>query len=581
MGGGRASSLGLGLDAVRSEPERPLSPVARLRRLAALEHGDLTVIVVYAIAIGVVSLAVPIAAQSLVNTVAFTALLQPLVVLSALVLVGLFAAGALRALQYRVVETLQQRFFVRLTHDAALRITRSDLRAFAERGAPEVMNRFFDVAIVQKTATTLLLDGLSVVLQGGVSLVLLAFYHPALLAFDVVLIALIALTLFGLGRGGVSSAIKESKAKYATAAWLEEVATAFRTFKSGPSARFALRRADALARAYVEARQKHFKVLFRQILSSYVLQACATAALLGLGGSLVIKGQLTLGQLVAAELIVTGVLAGVAKFGKYLESYYDLCASLDKVGQIVDLPEEREGGISTPPRAEPARLELDGVAFAYGENAWALRDVSFELEPGARVAVLGGDASGKSTLVDMLYGLRAPSRGRILLDGIDARTLTLADLRRDIAVVGAPEIVDGTLLDNLGLGLEHVDASLASEALAAVALSDDVAALPEGALTALGHAGSRLTSTQAARLAIARGLLRQPRLLLIDQALDGLGAETARRVLQGIASSPRSASVVVFTSREEIAEAVGHVLRLDRGVLRQVGDAPLAEGAAR
>ncbi|HVJ93062.1 MAG TPA: ABC transporter ATP-binding protein [Labilithrix sp.] len=576
----RATALDLGLDAVRSDPARPLSPVERLRRLAALEHGDLTVIVVYAVAIGLVSLAVPIAAQSLVNTVAFTALLQPLVVLSALVLLGLFAAGALRAFQYRVVETLQQRFFVRLTHDSARRITRSDVRAFADQGATEVMNRFFDVATVQKTAATLLLDGLSVVLQGGVSLILLAFYHPALLAFDVVLIALIAFTVFGLGRGGVSTAVKESKVKYATAAWLEEIARALRTFKPDPSARFAFRRADDLARAYVEARQKHFKVLFRQVVASYVLQACATAALLGLGGSLVIKGQLTLGQLVAAELIVTGVLAGVAKFGKYLESYYDLCASLDKVGAIVDLREERDGGVRPPPRSGPARLKLDGVAFAYNENAQALRDVSLEIRPGTRLAVLGSDASGKSTLVDVLYGLRSPSRGQVLLDGIDVRTLSLSDLRRDVALVGEPEIVDGTVLDNLTLGHDRVDIALASHALESVALSGDIADLPEGPATRLGHEGSRLTSSQAARLAIARCLVSQPRLLIIDQTLDGLGTETARMVLRGIASAQHHASVIVFTSREEIAEAVGHVMRLDRGVLREESDATLAESVA-
>jgi ABC-type bacteriocin/lantibiotic exporter with double-glycine peptidase domain len=513
-----------------------------------------------------VSLAVPIAAQSLVNTVAFTALLQPIVVLAALVLVGLFATGILRALQYKVVETLQQRFFVRLTHDSVRRLTQADVRAFSEQGAPEMMNRFFDVATVQKTAATLLLDGLSVILQGGVSLVLLAFYHPALLAFDVVLIALITFTLVGLGRGGVATAVKESKAKYATAAWLEEMAGAFRAFKSQESGGFAFARADDLARGYVEARRKHFKVLFRQTIASYALQAFATAALLGLGGSLVINGQLTLGQLVAAELIVTGVLAGVAKFGKYLESYYDLCASLDKVGQLVDLPHERADGIAAVARTEPAHLKLEGVAFSYDDRNQALRDVSFEVAPGGRLAVLGSNASGKSTLVDVLYGLRAPSRGQVLIDGVDVRTVALAHLRRDVALVGKPEIFDGSVLDNLRLGREPIDGAAVTEALGMVALAEDVADLPDGPLTRLGHAGSRLTSSQAARLAIARGLMAQPRLLIIDETLDGLGTETVVRILRGIASARHATTVLVFTSREEVAEAVGAVLQLDRGV---------------
>jgi ABC-type bacteriocin/lantibiotic exporter with double-glycine peptidase domain len=445
------------------------------------------------------------------------------------------------------------------------------------------MNRFFEVAVAQKTAATLLLDGLSVALQGGVSLVLLAFYHPALLAFDVVLIGLIVFTVFGLARGGVASAIKESKAKHATAAWLQEVAGALRAFKSEENGALAFSRADDLARRYVEARRGHFKVLFRQTVGSYLLQALATAALLGLGGSLVIKGQLTLGQLVAAELIVTGVLAGVAKFGKYLESYYDLCASIDKLGQIVDLPRERSAdGVGDPARVGPAHLRLEKVAFSYDEGVQALRDVSFEIAPGAHLAVLGSDASGKSTLVDILYGLRAPSHGQILLDGIDLRTLPLPALRRDIALVGRPEIVDGTVLDNLRMGRPSVDASVVAEALEIAALREEVGELPDGALTRLGHAGSRLTSSQAARLTIARSLVAEPRLLIIDEALDGLGTNTARRILRALAASRHTASVIVFTSREEIAEAVGTVKRLDRGVLRpDERSAPSYEGLSR
>jgi putative ABC transport system ATP-binding protein len=544
-----------------------LSPVTRLRRLAGLERGDIGVVVVYAVAIGLVSLAVPVAAQSLVNTVAFTALLQPIVVLSALVLVGLLAAGVLRALQYQVVETLQQRLFVRTTHEAITRLTQADVRAFTERSAPELMNRFFDVALVQKAASTLLLDGLSVVLQGAVSLVLLAFYHPALLAFDVVLVAFIAFILFGLGREGIASAVKESKAKYATVAWLEEVATAFRAFKSEESAAFAFARGDDLARGYVEARQKHFKVLLRQTLSSYLLQALATAALLGLGGWLVVKGQLSLGQLVAAELIVTGVLASVSKFGKYLESFYDLAASIDKVGSITDVEPERQGGVSRADRSGPAHLRLEHVAFTYDGTTHALRDVSFDVAPGTQVAVLGSDASGKSTLVDVLYGLRSPTTGLVELDGVDTRTLALSDLRRDVALVGEPEIFDGTLLDNVRFGRTEIDASAIAEALQAVTLSEEVAQLPDGALTEVGHNGSRLTSSQAARLMIARALVTAPRLLIIDEALDGLGTDTARKVLAGLAKARHETSVLVFTSREEIAGAVGAALRLDRGVL--------------
>jgi ABC-type bacteriocin/lantibiotic exporter with double-glycine peptidase domain len=566
LSGAAGTYADVGLGALRAE-SGPLSPVARVRRLAGLERGDVAVMVVYAVAIGLVSLAVPVAAQSLVNTVAFTALLQPIVVLAALVLLGLAAAGVLRALQHRVVETLQQRFFVRAAHDVVLRLVKSEARAFDHAGAPELANRFFEVATIQKTAATLLLDGVSVVLQGIVALVLLAFYHPALLAFDAVLVTLIAVTLLGLARNGVETAVKESKAKYATVAWLEEAAVALRTLKSPGGAAFTFRRADELAAAYVKARKKHFSVLFRQIVASYALQAIGTAALLGLGGALVIRGELALGQLVAAELVVAGVLGGVAKLGKYLESFYDLAASVDKLGGVVDLASEAEDGERRAPIDAPARLDAEGVSFTYDDGAEALREVSFGLEPGGRLAVLGPDASGKSTLVELVYGLRSPTTGQLRLDGVDVRTLARGDLRRDVALVAKAEIFDGTLAENVRLDREDVDAAELTRILDAVTLSDDAAALPAGVRTRVGHGGSRLSSSQAMLVTIARALVARPRLLVLDQALDGLPGATARRVLDGLVAMAPTTSLLVVTARREIAEAVGRVVELDHGAV--------------
>jgi putative ABC transport system ATP-binding protein len=531
-------------------------------RFVALERDDIGSLVVYAVAIGLVSLAVPIAAQSLVNSLAFTALLQPIVVLSLLVLIGLTLAGILRALQHRVVETLQQRFMVRTTHDIITRLRRVDIEEFQERSATDLVSRFFDAALVQKAGSTLLTDGLSAILQAAVSLVLLAFYHPALLAFDVVLIVLIAVILFGLGRNGTTTSIKESKAKYEIASWLVEVAGALRTFKGKRAGDFAYSKADELAADYVHAREKHFTVVFRQTVSAYVLQALATAALLGLGGVLIVEGQLSLGQLVAAELIVTGVLLSVAKFGKYLESYYDLAASFDKLGAIADLKPERTSDATRAYTDLPATLSVCEVEFSYDGKGAALDPVSFDVLAGTQVAVLANEASGKSTLVDILYGLRSPTRGKVMLDGIDIRSLSPADLRSDVERIGKPEVFAGTVLENLKLGQGKIDAHEVAAALEETGLTDEVAALPEGIATRIGNAGRRLTSSQAARVTVARGILARPRLLIIDGTLDALPEQTASDVLARIKGA--QTTLVVMTSRADIAAQLPHTVTLSR-----------------
>ena len=250
-------------------------------------------------------------------------------------------AAALRGLLSYVVEILQRRLFVRLVADLAYRLPRVRGTAFDGMHAPELVNRFFEIVTVQKAASSLLLDAVSIILQTFVGMAVLAFYHPFLLGFDLVLLMLIAFITFGLGRGAVKTAVNESIAKYAVGAWLEELVRHPTAFKLHSGHQFALDRSDRLTVDYLDARKKHYRIVLRQLLFALGLQATVATALLGLGGWLVIQGQLTLGQLVAAELIVTVIVGSFAKMGKHLESFYDLLASMDKLGHLFDLPTER------------------------------------------------------------------------------------------------------------------------------------------------------------------------------------------------------------------------------------------------
>jgi putative ABC transport system ATP-binding protein len=553
-----------GLTALRSDSGAPLGPLVRLRRLAALEREDLWVVVIYAAAAGLVSLAVPIAAQSLVNTVAFAALLQPLVVLTIFVLVGLSLWGFTSTLQQIVIERLNQRFFVRTAHDVAGRLLDADVAALRGRLAPDLTNRFFDVVVVQKAASTLLVDGLSAVLQSVLSLLLLAFYHPALLAFDLVLLGCIAFVLFGLGRGGVDTAIKESKVKHQTGAWLEQLASSLVAFKGPRAAAFAFQRTDALARNYVGARSKHFRVLLRQIIASQVLQALATAVLLGLGGALVIRGQLTLGQLVAAELAVAGVLASVAKSSKSLANYYDINAAIDKVGSLIDLPSERRRGVAVPRREGPAVVALTDAGCDAVDGGYPLRHLSFKASHGAWLAVLGDDCDGRQTLVSLLYGVLPPSSGRVELDGSDIRNLSLDELRADITLVAHTNLFDGSVAENLSWG-EPLDAGRSARVLELLELTDVIGELPDGLATRISSGEHPLTEDQALRLTLARALFCQPRVLLLDCVLDVLGLGAARKIVSGLAEVCPGVTVIAFTRRPEIAALFSGVLRLSGG----------------
>lgn len=492
------------------------TPWQRLQALMRLERDDLWVVFVYGSVVGLFSLATPVAVQSLVSTVAFGTLLQPILVLSLLLLVALGFQGVLRALQARVVEALQQRVFVRTALDLAWRLPRVKPEATRAGFGPEAVNRFFDVLTIQKTAHTLLTDGLDVVLTIGIGVLVLAFYHPMLLVFAIVLVAVLAALLWLPARRGLNNSIQESYAKYDVAAWLEELARPGSAFRSEAGAEFAAERTDALVRRYLSARRSHFGVLFGQTIGVLSLQVIASALLLGLGGWLVVQRELTLGQLVAAELIVAVVTGAVAKLGKMLDSAYDLLTGLDKVGHLLDQPiEEADAGGEPIPGKGPVRVAVHEAADGSGVA------INLAIEAGARVAISGPHAH---QLGEWLGALTVPLRGSVTLNGVETHRARSPRLRGDVAVIQHGDLFDGTVLENVTLGRTAVTANEARHALAQVGLLDEVRAMADGLDTRVFANGQPLTPSQCTRLLVARAIAGNPRLVVVDESLESIEA---------------------------------------------------------
>lgn len=553
------------------------SPWSRLREFLRPEWSDIWMVLVFALVNGMLTLATPIAVEALVNTVAFGTLLQPLVVLSIILLTFLGFAAALRFLQRFVVELIQGRLFARVAARLAWQLPRVRLDRAPDFTA-QLLNRFFDVVTMQKIVAQLALDGLTVLLTLGLGMVVLAFYHPWLLAFDLVLLIMLALNVFVLGRGAVRTSIAESQCKYAVAGWLEDIARCPTTFKSAGGLELALARADRLTSDYLLARRAHYRVLMRQILSGLALEALASAALLGLGGFLVIQGQMTLGQLVAAELIVTLIVAAVAKLDKQFEGFYDLLTSMDKLGHLFDLPVEPPSGVMNVGRAGGASVALRGVRLSREGERRSPGEWTLEAAGGEVVAVVGPVGCGKSSLLDMLFGLRSAEEGRVVLDDQDLGDLRPDALRQHVALVRGAEIVPGSLAENVHLDRTEISSAQVREALRRVGLESESArrtgeqASEEAAPDAHGsghlhreHAkwsletqlapnGRPLSESQARLLMLARAMVGQPRLLLVDDLLDLLPDDDAQRLIEEFKRMRSSCTVLIATRRRAIAQ---------------------------
>ncbi|MBN8732430.1 MAG: ATP-binding cassette domain-containing protein [Acidobacteria bacterium] len=536
-------------------------PYDRLMSLLQLEKSDLWVTVVFSAAIGLLTLAVPVATQSIVNTVAFGNLLQPLVVLSLVVLALLGFSTVLQTMRFYVVELLQRRIFVRISSDSANRLLRARTDELESHHGPELVNRFLEVVTLQKAGATLLVDGLSVVMQTFVGTVLLAVYHPWLLAFDLLLLAAITVIVFPLGRGAVRTAVEESRSKYELVAWLEEIARHPTAFRAREPMWFALGRADKLVAEYLHNRGLHFRILLRQVIGSWALYAIASASLLGVGGWLVISRQLTLGQLIAAELVLALVVSGFSKLGKHLETYYDLLAAMDKLGYLTDLPLEQSGSEKPYAVNGPARLAVTAV-----EWRGILRDANLSLSPGECVAMMGVSGAGKSSLFDIICRYREPEAGAVRLNGQDVRVAQIAEFREQVALVRGVEIFQGTILDNVRMGRAECDSVRVREALECAGLLQELEALPEGLNTELTTGGRPLSGGQAIRLMLARAFAGHPRLLLIDETLDGLDDAAGRdQALRTVFDSAKGWTLLVATNRPDIAARCGRVVQVVKG----------------
>ncbi|MBL9083898.1 MAG: ATP-binding cassette domain-containing protein [Planctomycetales bacterium] len=538
-------------------------PLRKLFEMLGPESLDIRLIVLFAAAVGVLNLASPIAVEALVNSVAFGGLMQPIVVLSLILAGCLLLSAAMTALQFYLAELIQRRIFVRL-YDRLLHAFPDAVVRIWEKQDPGVAaNRFFEIVTIQKLVSTLLLDGVAIFLTAVIGMVVIAFYHPVLLAFDVVFLLSILVLLLAGARSGPRTAIAESVAKHASAAWLEQVAVEHRSFRSATGRKLADAVGKALELTYLTERSRHFRVVFRQLVGGLLMQVTAVVAMLGIGGWLVLVGQMTLGQLVAAELIVAAVTGSVAKMGKYLESYYDLLASVDKLTPFEELSHESQGGEVPSGAPEGIDLRILGVTLTDDGGRTVLLNVRFTAAPGEAVSILGAEGSGKSLLARALNGDIPPAAGAIEIDGVDLRQWDLAQLREQVQIVDLFGVWEGTIEDNIGAGRPNVSPSDIREALEAVGLLARIRQLPSGLDTVLSVKGGPLSSGETRRMLLARALAARPRLLVLDSCFDTL-ATSDRLSLWKIIRENYRCTVILTTARPTVARSCEQSVQLTR-----------------
>ncbi|MFO1073470.1 MAG: peptidase domain-containing ABC transporter [Geminicoccaceae bacterium] len=295
------------------------------------------------------------------------------------------------------------------------------------------------------------------------------------------------------------------------------------------------------------------------------LQSLTALLLVYVGARLIVAGEMTTGALVAASLLSARTLAPLRQIAGAWTQLRQARAALARLDELLAEQRERAGNGHALQLA--GRLRLDGVTFRYpGIKRPALDRVDLDLVPGTMLGIAGPPGSGKSTLLKLLIGLETPESGRVLLDGVDLATLPAGAYRPLMGVVPQEiQLFAGTIAENIAMGA--ADRSFARIVAAArfVGADEFVRRLPEGYETRLGERGAGLSLGQRQLLALARALVRNPRILILDEATSALDPATEAQLLAGIRRSSRGRTVVLVTHRPAVLQACDRVVRLEAG----------------
>jgi ATP-binding cassette, subfamily B, bacterial len=578
----------IGLDAARRGLAHPLTR-ARLARLWSYlrpSRGRIALVIVLAAATAASGLAAPLYLKVLLDGVFGARLDRGLLIRAtaamAAVSVTGFVLGLAQQLQLARVST---RVLLRMRQDFYEHVHELPMRFFSKARTGEILTRLTrDLSDVHGAVigSALGLVSSAVTILGSAALLWRLSSQLFWLSIAVCL-ALAGLTR--LFRGMVmrrTRAVRE--ANETLAAFLVESVSATKEVRLFDRRRGMARR---FCRLQVELSRRVLRSIagaaFAGGLPSQVA-ALASLAIFLRGGFLVLEGRETIGDLMAFAALQTRVWAPMrGLMGLYVE-LQRAAVGLDRVFEYLDTPGEREDPRAPAPklRAGPGALRFEGVTFAYDGGSPALSDVSFDIAAHGTLAVAGRNGAGKSTLTELLFRLHRPNAGRILIDGEDIATVERSSLAGALAVVSQdPVLFRGTLRDNVLWGAPRAPAARLAQALEATGLDLLAARLPEGFGTVIGERGAHVSAGERQRISIARALLKDPRILVLDEAESHLDWEGDEQLRRALAQLGRGCTRIVVSHRPKELAAADRILILERGAVAAIGThAELAAGCA-
>ncbi len=505
-------------------------------------------ILTYAIAVGLLSLIIPLTVQELVNTFAFAVSPVMVVTIVGIMAVILLVVGIFQVLQFYATDMVERRIFVRVTLAIARILPRYNEATFQS----DSISRFFETVFLQRALSSLFVDLTNVLIGGLIGMILLALYHPYFVIFDVGLVGSVILITV-LGKGGLRTTLHMSEAKYDAFHWLQEVADNLLQFKATSSSAFILENADKLATNYVYARQSRFRVLLRQYIGSLVLQVVLHTGLLGTAGWLLSQGELTLGQLVAAEVIVASLLLKLDSVVKRTYVMYYFFTALTELNRLFSLPkdtisEESDFAIHA---SDPAGIHLTCTQMSWAsESEQHQTTANVDALPGEKVALVCSTESVRHRMSLVLAGFHRPPTGVVRYNGVDLKTLSREQLNAQRSIVFGRDLslFEGSVADNIMVGRSGLQSEDMLWAFHVTQLDKELEAFPDGIETLVKERGKDFTPSQRLRILVARAIITRPPLLILDGGMHEIPDHIREVLLQNLSSKDIPWTLILVTT---------------------------------
>ncbi|HJU04611.1 MAG TPA: ABC transporter ATP-binding protein [Nitrospiraceae bacterium] len=449
------------------------------------------------------------------------------------------------------------------------------LSFFARRRTGEILSRLMnDVSVIQSTLTETPIDSTKQIVTfiGGVAFLLIMNWRLCLLILLLLPILVLIARLFGKRLKALSTDIQDQTASATTL--VEEVMSGIRIVKSFVQTRREEARFTAQIRAALRLTLRRAAVLAIFVPTITLLTFAAAAAVLWYGGTQVIQGTVSPGDLFAFVLFAGILIGPFGSAARVFAQIKEAQGAMRRVFEILDTQpdvSDRPGAAIMPPIA--GRIDLQRVGFAYDPRQPVLTEVSFEIQPGEMVALVGPTGAGKSTIVNLIHRFYDPTEGAVLIDGHDLRSVQIESLYRQIALVPQETILfGGTILDNIRYGREEATEDEVMEASRAAHAHEFISTMPDGYQTVVGEKGVNLSGGQRQRLAIARAILKNPRILLLDEATSALDTESERLVQDALERLMEGRTTVVVAHRLSTIQRADRIVVLSKGRIVEQGN---------